>query len=70
MEIRGYCNPQDGLGLRHVNVLWVLVSLLAATFMQADHRKPVNLKHVSKMIFLEGIVDDWLHLAINYALAF
>lgn len=39
--------------------------------MQADHRKPVNLKHhVSETIFLEAIVYDWLHLASNYALVF
>lgn len=57
----------DGLGLRHVNVLWVLVSPLEAIFMQAENRKSMNLKHMSKMIFLEAIVSDWLHLASNYA---
>ena len=70
MEIGDHFNPQDGLGLRRVSVLWVLVSLLEAIFTQADHRKPVNLKHVRKTIFLEAIVYDWPHLANNYAIAF
>lgn len=61
---------QDELGLKHVSVLWVLVSPLEAIFMQADHRKPVNRKHMCKMIFLEAIVYDWLCLASNYALEF
>ena len=70
VEIRGHCNPQDGLGLKHVSVLWVLVSPLEAIFMQANHRKPVKLKHMGKMIFLEAVVCYWLCLASNYALAF
>lgn len=70
VEIRGHGNPKDGLGLKHVSVLWVLTSPLAATFMQEDHKKLVNLKHMGKMSFLEAIVYNWPCRASNYALAF
>ena len=70
VEKRGHCNPKDGLGLKHVSVLWVLASPLVATFMQADHKKLGNLKHMGKMIFLEAIVYNWPCRASNYALAF
>lgn len=70
VEIKGHCNPKDGLDLKHVSVLWVLVSPPAAIFMQGDHKKLVNLKHMGKMIFLEAIVYNWPCQASNYALAF
>lgn len=70
VEIGGHCSPQDGLGLKLVCVLWVLVSPLEVIFMRSNHRKPVKLKHMGKMIFLEAAVCYWLCLASNYALAF